>query len=57
MEKNKLFKQNEESFDMNIIEMPEQLDELSMSSVKGGGTPVKPCCTNNGGAACNIYSK
>lgn len=25
MEKNKLFKQNEESFDMNIIEMPEHL--------------------------------
>ena len=52
MEKNKLFKQNEESFDMNIIEMPEQLNELSMSSVKGGGTPVKQCCSKNGD--CNI---
>lgn len=53
MKKTELTKRNEEVFDMNIIEMPEQLDELSMSSVKGGAMdPPTKCCAENKG--CNI---
>lgn len=35
--------------------MPEQLDELTMSNVKGGGIFDKNCCDGNEGTACNIY--
>lgn len=47
MKNNEVFKQNEEAFGMNIIEMPEQLNELLMSNVKGGSVPVKECCDKN----------
>lgn len=52
MKKDDLIKQNEESFDMNIIEMPEQLDELSMNNIKGG-FGIKIECA--GKSNCNIH--
>lgn len=54
MNKTELIKQNKESFDMNIIEMPEVLDELSMLELKGGineDDKEPNCCTLN--FACN----
>lgn len=56
MKKTELVKQDKESFDMNIIEMPEQLDELSMLDLKGGSNPpIKACCGLN--FACNGKGK
>lgn len=42
------------SSDIKVIEMPDQLDELSMANVKGGNKePDKPqCCDAN--HACNV---